>query len=253
MPTTRRNSIYYPSIAKQYIDDIKVIRSLLRKKRNEYKLAENRNDITEMNKKKVEFDEIWQTRWPYYNGMDRVSYSSSAKPYPTDGVLSKTNARARWQMIATALLARRGVDKRRPFEGLVPKINGAIEKDEFKWAIRKYINPNRYEHPPSYPRGSSEEGEEWEEYEDSDVRRRQAEEQLVNPFPGQRPRYRNRPERPYADIAPEGSPGLVTEGTAPKYSSPDYPLEHGGRKTRKHKRSKHKRSKHKRSKHKRSK
>ena len=78
MPTTRRNSIYYPSIAKQYIDDIKVIRSLLREKRNEYKLAKNRNDITEMNKKKVEFDEIWKTQWPYYNGMERVSYSLSA-------------------------------------------------------------------------------------------------------------------------------------------------------------------------------
>jgi hypothetical protein len=214
----------------------------LRIKRDEYKLAESTGDEVEMNKMKAEFDEIWQTKWPHYNGIDRVPYSPIAKPYPPDEVIKKISARARWQIIATALLARRGVDKRRRFEGLVPKINGAVEKDEFKWAIKEYIKPIRYERPPAYPRGSSEESEEgdWEEYIDPGVRQVTP---PANPFPGRQPTYRNRRERPYADMPPEGSPGRLTEGTLPKYSSPDYPLEQGGNKTRKHKRSKHKRSK----------
>jgi len=220
-------------------------------------MAELARDEVEMNKMKAEFDEIWKTQWPYYNGVDRVPYASTTKPYPPDGAIKKINARARWQIIATALLARRGVDKRRRFEGLVPKINGAIEKDEFKWAIKEYINPRRYEMPPAYPRGSSEfydeEGEDWEEYADE---ARQVT-PPANPFPGRQPTYRNRRERPYADVPPEGSPGRVIEGALPKYSSPDYPLEAGGRKTRKrrkhskHKYSRHKHSRHKHSKHKR--
>ena len=259
MPTTRRNTIFYPALAKQYIHTIKTIRSLLRIKRDEYKLAESARDEVEMNKMKAEFDEIWQTKWPHYNGVDHVPSSPSASPYPPDGVISKISARARWQIIATALLARRGVDKRRRFEGLVPKINGAADVNEFKWAIKEYINA------PSYPRGSSEEDEEdpeWEEYADADTRQITP---PANPFPGQQPTYRRQRERPYADMPPEGSPGLVTQGTvaqpAPAYSSPpNYYLigqrsddQLVGGKTRKHKRSKHQRSKHKRSKHKRSK
>jgi len=257
MPTTRRNTIYYPTLAKQYIHTIKTIRSLLRLKRDEYKLAESARDEVEMNKMKAEFDEIWQTKWPHYNGVDRVPSSATAQPYPPDGVILKISARARWQIIATALLARRGVDKRRRFEGLVPKINGAADVNEFKMAIKECINA------PSYPRGSSEEDEEdeedWEEYADADARQVTP---PANPFPGRQPTYRNRRERPYADIPPEGSPGLVTQSTGSQtalaYSPPPNYYSIGqrsedqlvGGKTRKHKRSKHKRSKHKRSKHK---
>ena len=254
MPTTRRNTMYYPALAEQYTHTIKTIRSLLRIKRDEYKMAESARDIQEMNKMKAEFDEIWKTQWPYYDGMDRVPSSATAQPYPPDGVIKKISARARWQIIATALLARRGVNKRRRFEGLDTKVNGAADVNEFKWAIKEYINPTRYEMPPAYPRGSSEfydeEDEEWEEYADPGARQVTP---PANPFPGRRQTYRNRRERPYADVPPEGSPGLTTQGNAPNYSSNDYTLEVGGRKTRKHKRSKHKRSKHKRSKHKRSK
>ena len=245
--------MYYPALAEQYTHTIKTIRSLLRIKRDEYKLAESARDIQEMNKMKADFDEIWKTQWPYYNGMDRVPYSPTAKPYPPDGVIKKINARARWQIIATALLARRGVDKRRRFEGLVTKVNGAADVNEFKWAIKEYINPTRYEMPPAYPRGSSEfydeEGEEWEEYADE---ARQVT-PPANPFPGRQPTYRNRRERPYADMPPEGSPGLVIEGAPPKYSSSNYTLEVGGRKTRKHSKHKHSKHKHKHSKHKHSK
>ena len=260
MPTTRRATLYYPILAKEYVGKIKIIRSLLREKRSEYNLAEfkrshGRATQADVNRKKAEFDNIWQTQWPYYNGVDRVVYSQTAKPYPPDGVIQKIGFRERWAIISTALLAQRGVDKRRRLEGLVPKINGAADVNEFKMAIDKYTNPIRYENPPSYPRGSSaeeEEGAEWEEYVDNDVRQ---ETPPADPFFGQRPRYTRRRDRSYADMPPEGSPGLITPGMVepPKYSSPDYTLERGGRKTRKHKHSKHKHSKHKHSKHKHSK
>jgi len=282
MPTTRRN-IYFSTLAKHYIANIKEIRKLLREKRAEYDVAVFQNNVTKMEKKKREFDDIWIKKWPYYNNeidiaRDDEPRPANAKPYPADGALQRLNAKERWEIIATALLARRGVDKRRRLEGLVPKVNAVFDGAMFKNMITKYINPTRYEHPPSYPRGSSadydEPDEEWPEYMNPEAR------QLTppaNPFPGRMPRYRNRRTRGAYDKTPEGSPGLVVEGTgaAPNYSPQDYQLE-GGRKTRrrskhkpstrkhkrtskhkrstgKHKQSKHKRSKHKQSKHKRSK
>ena len=254
MASTRRNSIYYPTLAKNYVDDIKVIRMLLRIKRDEYKLAEHRNDPALMNQRKMEFDEIWKKRWPYYTGIDRVPYSPHAMPYPSDAVLIKINPKARWQIIATALLARRGVDKRRHLEGLIPKINSMFDTNEFKWAIRTYINPTLYEMPPSYPRGSSEydDEEEWEEWDEADHPTPPA-----NPFPHRRPNYRQRRARGAYDRTPEGSPH-IEEGTAaaPAYevSHANYELEGGRtRKRSNHKRSNHKRTKHKRTKHKRTK
>jgi hypothetical protein len=262
MPTARRN-IYFSTLAKNYIAKIKEIRKLLREKRAEYDVAVFQNNVRKMEKNKREFDDIWIKNWPYYNNemdiaRDDEPRPANAKPYPADGALQKLNAKERWEIIATALLARRGVDKRRRLEGLVPKVNAVFDGAMFKNMITKYINPTRYEHPPSYPRGSSadeeEADEEWPEYRNPEAR------QLTppaNPFPGRTPRYLNRRTRGAYVRTPEGSPGLVVEGTgtAPNYSSPDYALEVGGRKTRRHKNRKDKRStrKHRQSKHKRSK
>jgi hypothetical protein len=159
--------------AKNYVADIKVIRMNLRVERDKYKLAEYRNDVRAMNHQKSEFDERWIKHWPYYDTggariPDGAPRPANALPYPSDRVLNKMNPKKKWEIIATALLARRGVDKRRRLEGLVPKINAVVDRAMFKHLVRKYTKPTPYEHPPSYPRGSSEDydesDEEWPEY-----------------------------------------------------------------------------------------
>jgi hypothetical protein len=282
MPSTRRartqQSVFAKEVAKHYVKEIEKIRVVLKQKRKEYKEAavkEKKAKTQEaidalkeiMANADAEF-EAEKSDWPYYrkyefsrsqnvvisDGLDSAPYSPEADPFPGDGALIKLSMSERARIVDTAMLARRGVkDKKRMLEGIVPRINSADSIHVFKHYIRKYINPTRYEMPPSYPRGSSEyDEEEWEEWDEADHPTPPA-----NPFPHRRPNYRQRRVRGAYDRTPEGSPH-IEEGTAaaPAYevSQPNYELEGGRtRKRSNHKRSNHKRTKHKRTKHKRTK
>jgi len=292
MPRTQgrrtHRSAYAKPIAKNYLKEVEKIRVVLKQKRKEYKeaaakekKAKTPEELNALNEKKVkaeaEFEEE-KLKWPYYkkyqfsriqlisDGLDRVPYSPEADPFPGEAALHKLSMLERARIVGTAMLARRGVkDKKRFLEGFVSKINSADDIHQFKHYIKKYINPKPYSPPPSYPRSREPGDEEWEDYVNHEER------EITPPInipPRFHPTYIYR--NPYADMTPPGSPGLVTQGNAPQYSSPDYSLDMemsaGGRKTRKrknkrsnhkqsktHKQSKHKQSKHKRSKHKRSK
>jgi hypothetical protein len=270
MPTTRRartqQSVFAKEVAKHYVKEVEKIRAVLKQKRKEYKEAavkEKKAKTQEaidalkeiMANADAEF-EAEKSDWPYYrkyefsrsqnrlisDGLDSAPYSPEADPFPGDGALIELSMSERARIVETAMLARRGVkDKKRMLEGIVPRINAADSIHEFKHYIKKYINPKPYTPPPSYPRGSSEDDDEddYEQWQNPDVLQRTP---PAIPYANTRaPTYRYRPARTHV-VTPEGSPGLAAEGTtaAPAYSSPDYPLEVGGRKTRKHK---HKRSK----------
>jgi hypothetical protein len=251
--TRTRNVQEFPAIAREYVDDIKKIRTKLREKRDDYTKAKKNKDTVKMNLAEAEFIEVAHT-WPYFTmigntvQVDRVRQPYitnpplNAAPFPPDGVLMKTTAAERWKIVATALLIRRRLDKRKLFEGLISKFNASDSINEFKKTVKKYVNPPTYERPPSYPRSSSE-----EEYEDAAGFE-------VNPV--ERVRY-NRltretpPEEAYIrtpDIEVEIE-GAVT-GTLPDYEE-NYELRGGKtrRRIKRSKRSKHKKhSKHKRSK-----
>jgi hypothetical protein len=265
MPSTRRartqQSVFAKEVAKHYVKEVEKIRAVLKQKRKEYKEAaakEKKAKTQEaidalkeiMANADAEF-EAEKSDWPYYrkyefsrsqnvvisDGLDSAPYSPEADPFPGDGALIKLSMSERARIVETAMLARRGVkDKKRMLEGIVPRINAADSIHEFKHYIRKYINPKPYTPPPSYPRGSSEDDEDdYEQWQNPDVLQRTP---PAIPYANTRaPTYRYRPARTHV-VTPEGSPGLAAEGTtaAPAYSSPDYPLGEGGRKTRKHKR-----------------
>ena len=249
-----RNVQHYPAIAKEYIDDIKLLRIKLREKRDEYNKAKKEKNTVKMNLAEEEFINLSYT-WPYFRmianhvQVDRVQqpYSTNpplnSKPYPPDGVLMKTTVAERWQMIATALLIRRRLDKRKRLEGLITKISSVDGINDFKIAIEKCVNPTKYEEPPSYHRGDTEE----DEYED---------EAGFYANPVEQIRY-NRLTRPAPTVepfvrTPEGTGQVTGTGPLPGYEEENYELR-GGKTRRRIKRSKHKRSKHKRSKNKRSK
>ena len=276
MPTTRRatqQSVFAKEVAKNYAKAVEKIRVVLKNKRKEYKEAETKEKkaktqeaLDTLKEKKANADAAFEAEksiWPYYkkyefsrsqnrlisDGLDNVPYSPEADPFPGDGALMKLSMSERARIVDTAMLARRGVkDKKRMLEGIVPRINAADSIHEFKHYIKKYINPKPYTPPPSYPRGSSEYDDEddYEQWQNPDVLQRTP---PAVPYANTRaPTYRYRPARAHV-VTPEGSPGLAAEGAtvAPAYSSPDYPLGEGGRKTRKHKRRQtRKTSKHKR-------
>lgn len=280
MPTARTQpSVFSKTVAKDYLKLVQEIREVLKQKRKEYKeavakekKAKTEEALAELKEKKANaFDEFEAEKltWPYYkryqfsrsqnrvisDGLDRAPYSPQADPFPGESAIVNLSMLERARIVDTALLARRGVkDKKRFLEGLIPRITSSDGIKEFKHYISKYINPKPYSSPPAYPRGSSEydeeEGDEYEEWQNPDIVQHTP---PANPFANIRgPTYRRRTDRTHV-VTPEGSPGLVTQGAPPHYSSPDYPLEQGGKKTRKHR--KHKRSnKHSKSrKHKRSK
>jgi len=251
MSTTRRNSM----LAKNYVDDIEVIRKRLRVERDKYKLAEYRNDVSAMDYHKSQFDERWKKHWPYYDTggariADGAPRPANALPYPSDHVLNKLSSKKKWEIMATALLARRGVDKRTRLEGFLPKVNAVVDRAMFKQQLIRYINP------PGYRNNTWEdEDEDWDGEWAGDVGN-------FVPAPIYPPIQRVRRRRSY-DISPnlallpnygEGpAPAYSPEripSAPPLYSSQNYHLEVGGRKTRRHRQStrKHKRtSKHKQS------
>jgi len=262
MPTTRRRirthrSVFAKPTAKSYAAEVEKIHVVLKQKRKDYKeaaaqekKAKTPEELNALNEKKVKAEaefEAAKLTWPYYkkyglsegniliDGLDRAPYSPEADPFPGEAALHKLSMLERARIVGTAMLARRGVkDKKRFLEGFVPRINAADDIHQFKHYIKKYINPKPYSPPPAYPHEGEPGDEDWEDYVNPDERQITP---PANPFP-QRPTYRNRPVRPYVRT-PEGSPGLVTQGNAPQYSSPDYPLDDamsaGGRKTRKRK------------------
>jgi hypothetical protein len=260
MPTTRRattqQSVFAKEVAKNYVKEVEKIRVVLKEKRKEYKeaavkekKAKTQDALDVLREKKANAEaafEAEKSTWPYYkkyefsrshlisDGLDRVPYSPEADPFPGEGALMKLSMSERARIVETAMLARRGVkDKKRMLEGLFPRINAADSIHVFKHYIKKYINPKPYTPPPSYPRGSSE--DDYEQWQNPDVLQRTP---PAVPYANTRaPTYRYRPARTHV-VTPEGSPGLITEGATspPAYSSPDYPLGEGGRKTRKHKR-----------------
>jgi hypothetical protein len=272
MPRTQgrrtHRSAFFKPIAKRYVAEVENIRVVLKQKRKEYKeaaakekKAKTPEELNALNEKKVKADaefEEEKLKWPYYkkyrlgevDGLDRVPYSPEADPFPGEAALHKLSMLERARIVGTAMLARRGVkDKKRFLEGFVPRINAADDIHQFKHYIKKYINPKPYSRPPSYPREGEPGDEDWEDFVYPDERQITPPINIPQRF---HPTYRYR--NPYA-VTPEGSPGMVTQGNAPLYSSPDYSLEtaRGGRKTRKHKRSKtYKRSQNKRSQNKRS-
>lgn len=281
MPPTRRRirthrSALAKPTAKSYVTEVENIRIVLKQKRKDYKeaaaqekKAKTPEELNALNEKKANAEaefEAAKLTWPYYkkyglsegniliDGLDRAPYSPETDPFPGEAALYKLSMLERARIVGTAMLARRGVkDKKRFLEGFVPRINAADDIHEFKYYIKKYINPKPYSPPPSYPQARVEGDEEWE-----------PEERQITPpinLPGQGPTYRQARERermrerdmqlrPYAYIPPPGSPGRVRQGNVPQYSSPNYSLDDdmsaGGRKTRKrkNKRSKmHKRKK----------
>jgi hypothetical protein len=157
--------------------------------------------------------------------------------------LALTTLKQRWRIIATALLAYRGVDQKRHLDELVPKINGALNLAEFKVLLKKYISPPTYENPPAYPfPGENEDGDaDWDQAVNSYVVQPVA---PHIPYPVRQQTYGNRaPPEPAWLMPPEGSPGHApgprsrsrSTTTLPRYpetDADDYPLEEGGRRPR---------------------
>ena len=149
MPTTITNR-YFSMIANEYVTKIKEIRDLLRKKRAKYDVAVFENNVTKMETTKKKFADTWKTKWPYYNNefyiprTDGEPPPPNAKPFPSDDVLQRLNAKERWEIMATALLARRGVEQRTRLEGFLPKVNAVVDITWFKHQLIKYINPPGY-------------------------------------------------------------------------------------------------------------
>jgi hypothetical protein len=252
VPVATQNALYFPGIAKTYATEIDNLRGRLREIRRGYKLAIVRKNAREIVQRKNEFDQLTQTDWPFFIGYDRTTerpYSTVAKPYPSDQVLALTTLKQRWRIIATALLAYRGVDQKRHLDELVPKINGALNLSEFKVLLKKYISPPTYENPPAYPfPGENEDGDAdnaaWDQAVNSYVVQPVA---PYIPYPVRQQTYGNRaPPDPAWLMPPEGSPGRVSPPgprsrsrssttTLPHYPEIDmdnYPLEEGGRRTR---------------------
>ena len=252
VPVATQNALYFPGIAKTYATEIDNLRGRLREIRRGYKLAIVRKNARETVQRKTEFDQLIQTDWPFFIGYDRTTerpYSAAAKPYPSDQVLALTTLKQRWRIIATALLAYRGVDQKRHLDELVPKINGALNLSEFKVLLKKYISPPSYENPPTYPfPGENEDGDaDWDQAVNSYVVQPVA---PHIPYPVRQQTYGNRaPPDPAWLMPPEGSPGRVSPPghapghrsrsrsttTLPRYpetDTDDYPLEEGGRRTR---------------------
>jgi hypothetical protein len=273
---THRSALAKPS-AKSYVDEVEKIRIILKQKRKDYKeaaaqekKAKTPEELIVLNEKKANAEaefEAAKLTWPYYkkyglsegniliDGLDRVLYSPEADPFPGEAALYKLSMLERARIVGTAMLARRGVkDKKRFLEGFVTRINAADDIHQFKYYIKKYINPKPYSPPPSYPQARVEGDEEWEPEERQIT-------PPINLLPGdvltysqmlkrERRMAMDRQLRPYAYNPPAGSPGRVGQGNVPQYSSPNYSLDDamsaGGRKTRKrkNKRSKmHKRKK----------
>lgn len=138
----RRNAIYNPDIAKNYAREIEVVRGRLREKRGEYRVAKFLTNTAMMIQKLKDFANLIKTDWPYYiNGIDRAQapYPTNALPYPSDQILQLTSVKQRWRILATALLARRSIEQRKMYEGLVPKLTGALSIEAFKTKLTKYL------------------------------------------------------------------------------------------------------------------
>jgi hypothetical protein len=205
------NAIYDPVIAADYSSLVQILRIKLRQERDKYLSAKEENNQVEMRHRKAEFRKLIKTQWPHYNeNNDRLDppFSVYANPYPNDGALNKTHTKDRWRILATALLAKRGVDgDKARFEGLLTKMKGALSLEKFKTLVKSYLNPDN----PNL--GSSE---------------------VVIRTPP--PPYIRAEAAAAAAVLPAYS--LNAEDNPPDYPSDEYVLEEtgGGRKTRRRKR-----------------
>ncbi len=184
----------YMQIAKAYIDDIKRLRVELKEKRDEYHVENQPSAILEIIKN--EFRQIAQ-KWPRFEGNERVQIQT-ADPYPESQVIALIGMSDRKNIIKTAILIRREIANRKPFEGLWSIFASIGEIAMFEYYVSKYVNP------PSYP---------YQYEEDDDYDYEEAEDIFE-------PRY---PANPRYGITLEGPPEYTQGRTRRNTPSPREP------------------------------
>jgi hypothetical protein len=187
-------------IAKDYVNDIKNIRTQLKSKRTEYEEAVSQNQpqaILEIIKN--EFRAIART-WPRFTGNVRVQGDPTARPYPEDNVIKKIGLRDKINIVKTSLLVEREINERSRLD-VAEAVLETMSSDTtmFKNYLRTHLSP------PGYPNVD----------EDEDEYNREAWEDDESP----NPRYGRSPERaPGYDALP-----TIPQGTRRRSMSPSTP------------------------------
>ena len=155
-------------IAKDYVNDIKNIRTQLKAKRDEYREAVLQNQpeaILEIIKN--EFRVIART-WPRFTGNVRVQ-DPTALPYPEDNVIKKIGLRDKINIVKTTLLVEREINDRSRLivaEAVLETMYPDLFM--FKSYLRTHLSP------PGYPRADEDEyeynDESWEDDESPNSR-----------------------------------------------------------------------------------
>jgi len=107
--TRRTSSQGLKQIAKDYVNDIKNIRTQLKAKLAEYRQPNQPEAILEIIKN--EFRAIART-WPRFTGNVRVQGDPTARPYPEDNVIKKIGLRDKINIVKTSLLVEREMNNR---------------------------------------------------------------------------------------------------------------------------------------------
>ena len=184
-------------IAKDYINDIKNIRTQLKAKRAEYEEAVLQNQPTAILEIiKNEFRAIART-WPRFTENVRVQGDPTARPYPEDDVIKKIGLRDKINIVKTSLLVEREMNNRSRLtvaEAVLETMSSDITM--FKNYLRTHLSP------PGYSGVNEDDDEDVQGWEDDE---------------SPNPRYGRSPER-----AP-GYDSPIPQGTRRRSMSPSTP------------------------------
>ena len=184
-------------IAKDYVNDIKNIRTQLKAKRHEYEEAVLQNQpqaILEIIKN--EFRVIART-WPRFTGNVRVQDNPMAFPYPENNVIKLIGLRDKINIVKTSLLVEREINDRSRLD-VAEAVLETMSSDTtmFKNYLRTKLSP------PGYIGVNEDDDEDVQGYEDDE---------------SPNPRYGRSPER-----AP-GYDSPIPQGTRRRSMSPSTP------------------------------
>jgi hypothetical protein len=122
--------------AAAYVEQIKKLRKDLRAIRANYKAA----DV--------------DTK-PHYEAEFNATAHFPTPTYPADDIIKYISKANRWQILATAMLIRRGLHQERQFEEHFEKFDAFGIVHEFKYQLKKILRGHRIGTPTSPPRYST--------------------------------------------------------------------------------------------------
>jgi hypothetical protein len=165
--------------AAAYVEQIKNLRKDLRAIRVNYKAADA------------------DTK-PRYEAEFNAAAHFPTPTYPADDIIKYISAANRWQILATAMLIRRGLHRERQFDEHFNKFDAFGMVHEFKYQLKKILKGHRIgtpSSPPRYTSVASEPDSQREYYSEPESNRRYPPLAEANPLPSYSPppTYKSQP------------------------------------------------------------